>query len=93
MARVKALAFISYLTIPQLSGYAIFKFMNQQEIVTYIRGVIASQYESQAGFAHKNGLSVQYVNDVLNGRRSPGRKMLKAIGARKVVSYELEDDR
>lgn len=42
----------------------------------------------QSAFAKKHGVSVAYVSDVLNGRKSPGPALLKAMGLRKVVRYE-----
>lgn len=34
------------------------------------------------------GISPQYLCDVLNGRREPGAKLLKALGYRRVTIYE-----
>lgn len=42
---------------------------------------------SAAAWARKNGISVQYVCDVLNDRREPGAKILDALGLETVVSY------
>ncbi len=43
---------------------------------------------SQYQFATQHKLSPQYVSDVLRGHRKPGPAMLKALGFRRVVSYE-----
>ena len=48
--------------------------------------------DSQKAIAAELGVSAQYVTDVLAARRSPGKTMLKAMGLRKVVSYEREDN-
>ncbi len=41
----------------------------------------------QRAWAAANGVSEQYVSDVLNARREPGETMLRALGLRKVVRY------
>ena len=45
---------------------------------------------SQKEFAEQHGVSLQYVHDVLNGRRMPGASMLNALGLRKRVIYEFD---
>lgn len=40
--------------------------------------------------AKQLGVSPQYLCDVLKRRREPGSKLLKALGYRRVVIYELE---
>lgn len=42
---------------------------------------------SQSEWARTHGVSVQYVNDVLRGRRGPGDSILNALGFERVVSY------
>lgn len=37
--------------------------------------------------ARELGVSVQYLHDVVKGRRKPGRKLLKAMNLRKNVEY------
>jgi len=32
-------------------------------------------------------VSVQYLHDVVNGRRKPGKKLLRAMGLKKNVEY------
>ena len=48
---------------------------------------------SQAQFAQSNNLSAQYVCDVLKNRRSPGPKVLSALGLREIRLYERTDDK
>ncbi|MEO9787543.1 MAG: transcriptional regulator [Aurantimonas coralicida] len=43
---------------------------------------------SQQAWATANGVSPQYVGDVLLGRREPGDKILDGLGVRKIVTYE-----
>ncbi len=42
---------------------------------------------SQQEFARRMGISAQYINDVVRGRREPGQKILDALGIERVVSY------
>jgi len=41
----------------------------------------------QANWAATNGISKQYVCDVLNARRDPGPKILKVLGLKSRVVY------
>lgn len=43
--------------------------------------------DSQAQFARDNDVSLQYLNDFLRGRRDAGKKLLRALGYEKVVTY------
>jgi DNA-binding transcriptional regulator YdaS (Cro superfamily) len=42
----------------------------------------------QQAWAQAHGLSLAYVNDVLHGRRQPGKRICAALGFRRVVLYE-----
>lgn len=42
---------------------------------------------SQAQVAKDLGISPQYLNDVLNERREPGKKILQALGLERLVVY------
>lgn len=42
---------------------------------------------TQTAFAKKHGISIAYVNDVLQGRRQPGDKILKALGLESQLTY------
>lgn len=44
------------------------------------RAIAAYGPGTQAAWAAANGLSKQYVNDVLKGRRTGGEKILAALG-------------
>lgn len=53
-----------------------------------VRELIRSQAKpTQAAWAKANGVSPAYVSDVIQGRREPGEKILKALGLKRVVSY------
>lgn len=43
---------------------------------------------TQKAFAERAGITATYLHDVLNGRRDPGPKILKALSLRKVTRYE-----
>lgn len=42
---------------------------------------------SQKRFSQRYHVSLPYVNDVLNGRREPGEKILKALKMKRVTGY------
>ena len=46
------------------------------------------EFESHKTAAKKWHLSPQYLSDVLNGRRAPGQKLLRALKLRRVEAYE-----
>lgn len=41
----------------------------------------------QTAWAAAHGLSVSYVNDVLNARKDPGPKIAAALGLQKIVAF------
>lgn len=43
---------------------------------------------SQKAWAQENGISPQFVCDVLQGRRAPTDRLARALGYRRVVSFE-----
>lgn len=53
----------------------------------------AASNGNRAAWARANGLSAQYVNDVLVGRRAPGKGILDALNLRRVVTYETTQHR
>jgi transcriptional regulator with XRE-family HTH domain len=48
------------------------------------------QQSTQRAVARRYGISAQYLSDVMQGRRAPGEKLLKALGLRKRISYTKE---
>lgn len=42
---------------------------------------------SQKALANRLGISQQYLNDVLKGRREPGDKILYPLGFQRIVTY------
>lgn len=47
-----------------------------------------SQHETQAAAARAMRVSPQYLHDVLEARREPGKKILRALKWEKVVTYQ-----
>jgi len=43
--------------------------------------------KTQKELAGELGISVQYLNDILAGRRSPGPTVIEALGLEKQVTY------
>lgn len=64
--------------------------MNETELLGLMQRRIRKS-GSQAAWARENGLSVPYVNDVLNCRRGPGASILRALGVEKVVIYRKSE--
>lgn len=63
--------------------------MTEQEVLDQLRGLIRWGY-NQGEMARQAGVSVQYVNHVLNGRKKVGPKLLKLIGVERVQKVEIE---
>lgn len=42
---------------------------------------------SQAAWAAENGISPQFVCDVLQGRRAPTERLARALGYKRIVSF------
>ena len=47
----------------------------------------------QKAVATELGISPGYLNDVLQRRREPGRKILKALGLRRKITFERVNGR
>ena len=67
--------------------------MNKSDVLKLIRQAVHDA-GSQTAFARRCGVTTQYVNDLLRGRRDPGAKILDTLGIEKTVtvSYRLRDD-
>lgn len=64
--------------------------LTEQDIRDRLRAAI-EKAGSQAAFARQHDISLQYVNDVVNGRRDIGQKILDAIGVERVVTYREKE--
>jgi hypothetical protein len=58
----------------------------REDIVKILKGIIKTR--SQKEFAEIIGISPQYLHDVINMRREPGKKILDYLGYEKVVMYK-----
>lgn len=56
------------------------------EVLSILRRAVESAGSHQA-FAAKSGVSAAYIGDCLRGQRTPGGKILDALGLEKVVMY------
>lgn len=65
--------------------------MNEQQVIALLREE-CRKAGSQTNWAatRQVPVSVAYVNDVLQGKRGPGRGILSGLGLRKVVEYKKE---
>jgi predicted amino acid racemase len=60
--------------------------LTERDIKDRLRAAILKA-GSQAAFARQHNISLQYINDVMNGRRDIGQKILDALGIERVVTY------
>jgi len=58
--------------------------MNKEEVQAELRGYIGRVHKTQTAAAAHWGVSVVWVNKVLNGHRSPTKPMLDDIGVERV---------
>jgi len=60
--------------------------MPESELLELLREMASSE-GSQRALATRLGVSCQYLNDVLSGRRCIGKSLLDALGYEAVVDY------
>lgn len=53
---------------------------------------IIEQEGSQKDYAQKVGVSEQYLSDVINGKRRPGKKLLRGMGWERITLYGTENN-
>ena len=61
--------------------------MTLEEFLQYVRQ-LAREQGSQQALAAKCGINASWLSEILKGRRDPGKKLLDALGFRRVVTYE-----
>lgn len=64
--------------------------MTEQQVVEKLNAACVAA-GGQKAFSKTNNISMQYVNDVLRGRRAPGDLILAALKIRRIVTYEEID--
>ncbi len=65
--------------------------MTKAELIEHLRQLV-EEAGSQRNLAKRLGVSAPFIGDVLLGKREPAAKMLKALGLRRVVTFEKVDD-
>lgn len=60
--------------------------LSDKQVVAMIREACEVS-GGQKPWADRHGFSTGYLNDVLQGRRHPSRKVLDAIGVVRIVTY------
>ena len=58
--------------------------LNIDGVVSRLRAAVRG---NQAGWAKRHGISKQYVNHVLTGRKIPGEKITNALGLEKALLW------
>jgi len=61
-------------------------YLTEKQVVDLLRAKKGSQ--TQAEIASRMGISMQYLGHILRGIRSPGQKVLKYLGLKKVTLYQ-----
>lgn len=61
--------------------------MDARGVVEFLK-IRVAEYPSHEKAAQAAGLGIDHLSQVLNGRSTPGPKVLKWLGLRRVFSYE-----
>ena len=62
--------------------------MTEDQVRDKVRKLISVSGGNATAVARELGVSASYLHDFMDGRRMPGRKILSALGLRRVVTYE-----
>ena len=62
--------------------------LSEWQLVNNVLADAVAVAGSQAAWAAENGISPQFVCDVLQGRRAPTARLADALGYRRVISFE-----
>lgn len=60
--------------------------MTKTDVLNALRAVV-KRHKTQSAAATALGVTPPYLHDVLNGRREPGPRILKALGLERAVVY------
>lgn len=63
--------------------------LNKKAVLKALRDLVTS-HGSQTAAADAFGVSIPYLNMVLKGKRPVGPKLLKALGIKKTLRYEVQ---
>ena len=62
--------------------------LSEWQLVNNVLADACTVAGSQQAWARENGISPQFVCDVLQGRRAPTDRLARALGYRRVVAFE-----
>lgn len=65
--------------------------LTERDVIDRLRAAV-HEAGSQKACAEKFGISQMYLSDVLNGRRSPGEKILDALGLEAQIVYKPKEE-
>lgn len=65
--------------------------LSNTEVLSALREAVSAS-GSQRTYASSIGVSQAYLADVLHGRRSPGERVLSALGLRRLVIIAAQED-
>jgi len=61
--------------------------MTKLELLNHLKKLV-EEAGTQKELASRLGVSLAYLNDVMLGRKEPGKKLLAALGVERVVIYK-----
>jgi DNA-binding transcriptional regulator YdaS (Cro superfamily) len=64
--------------------------LTEQEVIERLRAAV-SNIGGQRRFAQTHGFTPAYVHDVLHGKRALADRILMAIGVKRTIIYQIED--
>lgn len=70
------------------------KYIPLEDLLPSIKGMLETPHGKGKILAADLGISPQHLSNVLNGRKIPGPKVLRALGYRRVMVYiQLPDEK
>lgn len=66
--------------------------IDKTELIAQIRDSVLD-FGGQKAAAKEWGISAQYLNDILRGRRDVGQSVLDAMGFERIVLYKVKEGR
>lgn len=61
--------------------------MDKQGITQLLKSML-EEHHGYTGLAKHLGISTAYLNDIVHGRREPGKKILDALKLERITTYE-----
>lgn len=66
------------------------KAVGKEQLIDHFREVIKT-HGTQLSFAKSLGVSAPLISDILKGNREPGERILKQLGIKQLLVYQLND--